>query len=394
MENNTPLELYIHIPFCVKKCLYCDFLSFAADEVTRKKYVEQLIKEIEPCGTRITGRDADAAFPVISVFIGGGTPSSLRPEQICAVTNAVKENFRLLPDAEITIEANPGTLDNKRLRAYKNSGINRLSLGLQSANPGELRELGRIHSWNEFLESYRLAREAGFDNINVDLMSALPGQSFESYADTLECVALLEPEHISAYSLIIEEGTPFYDKYSGRAEALPDEEEDRRMYHHTKEYLAEKGYHRYEVSNYARPGRECIHNVGYWTGVSYLGIGLGASSLMEGQRFSVIREMNDYLDLSREELAEGRQYENREILTEQDEMEEFMFLGLRLTEGIAAKDFKKRFGLNIEEIYGMTIGKLMEDGLMEMTGTKEDRRYRLSEFGLDVSNCVLAEFLL
>ena len=225
-------------------------------------------------------------------------------------------------------------------------------------------------------------------------MSALPGQSFESYADTLECVALLEPEHISAYSLIIEEGTPFYDKYSGRAEVLPDEEEDRRMYHHSKEYLAEKGYHRYEVSNYARPGRECIHNGGYWTGVSYLGIGLGASSLMEGQRFSVIREMNDYLDLSREELAEGRQYENREILTEQDEMEEFMFLGLRLTEGIAAKDFKKRFGLNIEEIYGMTIGKLMEDGLMEMTGTKEDRRYRLSEFGLDVSNCVLAEFLL
>ena len=188
MENNTPLELYIHIPFCVKKCLYCDFLSFAADEVTRKKYVEQLIKEIETCGTRITGRDADAAFPVISVFIGGGTPSSLCPEQICAVMNAVKENFRLLPDAEITIEANPGTLDNKKLRAYKNSGINRLSLGLQSANPGELRELGRIHSWNEFLESYRLAREAGFDNINVDLMSGLPGQSFESYADTLHTV--------------------------------------------------------------------------------------------------------------------------------------------------------------------------------------------------------------
>ena len=216
--NKNTIELYIHIPFCVKKCFYCDFLSFRALAADHEAYVDQLVREIRARGAFCS------ELTVSTVFIGGGTPTVMEPELIRRIMEAVKENFTLEPDAEITIEANPGTLLYNKLPVYHDCGINRVSLGLQSANPGELRELGRIHSWNEFLESYRLAREAGFDNINVDLMSALPGQSLESYADTLECVALLEPEHISAYSLIIEEGTPFYDKYSGRAEALPDEE--------------------------------------------------------------------------------------------------------------------------------------------------------------------------
>lgn len=434
MEKNKPLELYIHIPFCVKKCQYCDFLSFAADEKTKQIYVEQLVKEIRICGNRMTGQGAKTSFPVISAFIGGGTPSSLDHRHITSIMNAVKENFTFLPEAEITIEANPGTLTAEKLHAYREAGINRLSLGLQSANPSELKALGRIHTWNEFLESFRLARASGFENINIDLMSALPGQSFESYADTLECVVLLEPEHISAYSLIIEEGTPFYEKYSSMEEEirkygavrqkgssndptdtashsssgaeilphssapkilpLPDEEEERKMYHYTKEYLAEKGYHRYEISNYSRPGRECVHNMGYWLGTDYLGIGLGAASLAGGERFSVTRDMGQYLALTGEELAAGLQYENRESLTEQEKMEEFMFLGLRLTDGVLARDFEIRFGINIEKIYGEIFGKLMEEGLIQMTGTGDERRYQLTGFGLDVSNCVLAEFLL
>lgn len=418
MEKKKPLELYIHIPFCVKKCQYCDFLSFAADEETKQRYVDQLVKEIGICGKKMTGQGAKASFPVISAFIGGGTPSSLDHRHITSIMNAIKENFTLLPEAEITIEANPGTLTAEKLHAYRKAGINRLSLGLQSANPSELKALGRIHTWNEFLESYRLARAAGFENINIDLMSALPGQSFESYADTLECVVLLEPEHISAYSLIIEEGTPFYEKYSSMEEEirkygavrqkdgsnvmeesqeflpLPDEEEERKMYHYTKEYLAEKGYHRYEISNYSRPGRECVHNIGYWLGTDYLGIGLGAASLAGGERFSVTRDMGQYLALTGEELAAGLQYENRESLTEQEKMEEFMFLGLRLTDGVLARDFETRFGINIEKIYGEIFGKLMEEDLLRMTGTGDERRYQLTGFGLDVSNCVLAEFLL
>lgn len=421
MENKNPLELYIHIPFCVKKCQYCDFLSFAADEETKQRYVDQLVKEIGICGKRMTGQGAKTSFPVISAFIGGGTPSSLDHRHITSIMNAIKENFTLLPEAEITIEANPGTLTADKLHAYRVAGINRLSLGLQSANPSELKALGRIHTWNEFLESFRLARAAGFENINIDLMSALPGQSFESYADTLECVVLLEPEHISAYSLIIEEGTPFYEKYASMEEEirkygavrqkdgsnssfqspavpellpLPDEEEERKMYHYTKEYLAEKGYHRYEISNYSRPGRECVHNKGYWLGTDYLGIGLGAASLAGGERFSVTRDMGQYLALTGEELAAGLQYENRESLTEQEKMEEFMFLGLRLTDGVLARDFEIRFGINVEKIYSEIFGKLMEEGLLRMTGTGEERRYQLTGFGLDVSNCVLAEFLL
>lgn len=392
MEKNRPLELYIHIPFCIRKCLYCDFLSFKTEEKTRERYVEKLLEEIRACGSRMrmTGQGVEAAYPVISVYIGGGTPSTLPHESIRSVMDTIRESFDISPDAEISIEANPGTVDREKMFAYRASGINRLSLGLQSANPTELKKIGRIHTWDEFMESYRLAREAGFDNINIDVMAALPGQSFASYADTLECVTLLKPEHISSYSLIIEEGTPFYDNPPER----PDEEEDRRMYHYTKEYLAQQGYRRYEISNYARPGRECRHNCGYWSGTDYLGIGLSASSLVNRERFSVIREMDRYLELTEEELRAGCQYENRGHLSEQEQMEEFMFLGLRLADGIAAENFRLRFGINIEKVYGETFGKLMEKGLIEMTGREAARRYRLTELGFDVSNCVLAEFLL
>lgn len=391
METNRPLELYIHIPFCVRKCLYCDFLSFTADSEIKKKYVDKLTEEIRACGRRmrITGRGGEVLYPVISVFIGGGTPSTLPHESIVLIMKAVRESFHMAPDAEISIEANPGTVNDEKLLAYRESGINRLSLGLQSANPSQLRALGRIHTWDEFLESFHLARESGFENINVDLMASLPEQDFASYADSLECVALLNPEHISSYSLIIEEGTPFYDC----PPRVPDEEEDRRMYHYTKEFLTGKGYRRYEISNYARPGKECRHNCGYWSGTDYLGIGLGASSLVKGERFSVIREMERYLELTKEELQAGFQYENRGRLSKKEKIEEFMFLGLRMTDGISAENFMKRFGANIEKVYGENLGKLMEQGLIEMTGKEASRQYRLTDLGFDVSNYVLAQFL-
>lgn len=402
------MELYIHIPFCLRKCRYCDFLSFTAEEEIRRRYVDKLTEEIKNSGKQ---------QEISTVFIGGGTPSLLLPEQTEQLLNAVFGSFSVTSSAEISMEANPGTLDGERLAAWKRAGVNRLSLGLQSSCDEELRMLGRIHTWREFRESFHQARLAGFDNINLDLMSALPGQTEESWKETLREAVLLKPEHISAYSLIIEEGTPFYDSY-GAMEAdlekygewseiperrrekysgllpLPGEEADRRMYHFTKEFLRENGYSRYEISNYAKPGRECRHNIGYWDGTDYLGLGLGAASLLTGERFHVTRSMENYLAMTAEDFGRGRQYEDRERLTDRERMEEFMFLGLRLTKGVSAADFERRFGCALESVYGMAVSELQEEELLELAGEGEDRRYRLTERGLDVSNYALAEFLL
>ena len=280
---------------------------------------------------------------------------------------------------------------------------------------GELRLLGRIHTREQFLQSFRAARDAGFNNINVDLMSALPGQSEESWQETLRFVCDLEPEHISAYSLIVEEGTPLYEEYGEMCadlekygdyasmpkrlqtkyegyKCLPDEETDRNMYHHTKTTLAKLGYERYEISNYARPGYACRHNIGYWTGVEYLGLGLGASSLVGGKRFQVTADLNRYLVFTKEELAAGAQYEEIHELSRQERMEEFMFLGLRLTGGVRTAEFERRFGVAMEAVYGEVIERLLKEGLLEAS-VQTDSHIRLTEYGLDVSTYALAEFL-
>ncbi len=275
-------------------------------------------------------------------------------------------------EAEITIEMNPGTVDKEKLRTYREVGINRLSIGLQSALDEELKKLGRIHTFEEFLDTYKLAREAGFHNINIDLMSAIPGQTVESYEYTLRTVAEIKPEHISAYSLIIEEGTPFYERY-GQAqhqEELPGEEDERRMYQMTKEILAQYGYERYEISNYAKKGYACRHNLGYWERAEYLGIGRGASSLMDNQRWI--------------------QGEEREEIDRQGQMEELMFLGLRKMEGVSCAAFEKAFGCTIESVYDEVIQRMKEMGLME----DADGYLRLTERGIDLSNYVMSEFLL
>ena len=361
-----PLGLYLHIPFCISKCKYCDFLSAPSEFQERQDYVESLCRDIRSYW------NLAEAYVVVSIFLGGGTPSVLTPAQIKDIFKSIKETFQLSGEAEITIEMNPGTVDKEKLRTYREVGINRLSIGLQSALDEELKKLGRIHTFEEFLDTYKLAREAGFHNINIDLMSAIPGQTVESYEHTLRTVAEIKPEHISAYSLIIEEGTPFYERY-GQAqhqEELPGEEDERRMYQMTKEILAQYGYERYEISNYAKKGYACRHNLGYWERAEYLGIGRGASSLMDNQRWI--------------------QGEDKEEIDRQGQMEEFMFLGLRKMQGISGIQFENCFGNTIEEIYGDVLEKLEQEKMLEV---KEDK-IRLTKRGIDVSNYVFCEFLL
>lgn len=380
-----PLELYLHIPFCVKKCGYCDFLSGPAPVNVQKQYVEQLIEEIACQSAHYPG------YTVTSVFLGGGTPSVLEPKQILDIMNQVRKYFRFTEDAEVTIEVNPGTVTMEKLAACRDGGINRISIGLQSANDRELKELGRIHTYDEFLKTFQRVRQAGFSNVSVDLMSALPGQTLASWKTTLKNVTMLKPEHISAYSLIIEEGTEFYDKYHGHPELLPDEDQERQMYYLTKQFLHEHGYERYEISNYARSGRECRHNTGYWTGVEYLGLGLGAASYIQGFRFSNEKDLGTYCKMNMQ-AEDVDDYLHKEIikLTEKEKMEEFMFLGLRMMCGVSAQEFQKRFGTGMWDVYGQVIDKLQRNHLIVI----EEPYVRLSEFGIDISNYVLSEFLL
>ncbi len=361
------LELYLHIPFCVKKCKYCDFISRPASDQERQEYVEYLCQKIR------SYRELSKAYEyhVVSIFIGGGTPSILEPVQMSAIFSAVRSTFPVDADAEITIEVNPGTVTKLKLLAYERLGINRLSIGLQSVDNAELRMLGRIHKYEDFLETYEMARALHFDNINVDLMSGIPFQTVEKWKETLIKTAKLNPEHISAYSLIIEEGTPFFDKYGNgkRARELPSEEEERMMYACTKAILEEYGYRRYEISNYAKMGRECRHNLGYWDRAEYLGIGTGAASLLQNYR---ITEGEDPVELSLKE-----------------QMEEFMFLGLRKIAGVSKEKFFRDFGESMDTVYGEVIKKLCSDGLLEEDGDK----VRLTERGIDISNYVMSEFI-
>lgn len=365
------LSIYIHIPFCVRKCLYCDFLSFPMGDT--ESYVNCLRREIT------LRAPALKKYRVISVFFGGGTPSLLPAEGLGKIMDAVRAAFAVSADAEITVECNPGTVTAEKLAYYITCGINRLSIGLQSTDDGELARIGRIHDYETFLETYRLARTAGFCNINVDLMSALPGQTAASYQKTLERVCALSPEHISAYSLILEEGTPLYVNRSDYV--FPDEDEERELYYMTERVLSKAGYHRYEISNYAREGRECRHNKVYWRRGDYLGLGLGASSLIANVRWKNPEDMTAYRE---HKLCEVQR------LSRKEQMEEFMFLGLRLTEGVEEVDFVKAFGVSVDAVYGETVARLAKQDLLVRTGG----RLFLTPRGIDVSNVVFAAFLL
>ncbi|MEE1438823.1 MAG: radical SAM family heme chaperone HemW [Lachnospiraceae bacterium] len=397
MQNKEELSLYIHIPFCVRKCGYCDFLSAPADEKARDRYVQALLMEIE----RYQGTET-ADRKIKTLYIGGGTPSILSVDQLDCIMQKIKYTFNFCDDIEASMEMNPGTASKEKCRALYQMGINRLSIGLQSTNDMELKTLGRIHSYEDFINTYTWCREAGFQNINVDLMAALPYQIVESYTTGLRKIIRLAPEHISAYSLILEEGTPFYQKYNSGCYPLPDEEQERLMYRETEQILAQAGYERYEISNYAKKGYACRHNLVYWQGGDYLGLGLGSSSYMDGVRFHNTTDFNTYVN-------QGAYVEDREELSVQAKMEEFMFLGLRVMAGVSGTEFEKRFGKTMEDVYGDVLRKHEEEGLLQIE-RKEDRKeaaaaepakgktniekVMLTTNGVDVSNYVFADFLL
>lgn len=391
------MGVYLHIPFCVKKCDYCDFLSGPASKQQQKEYVEALKREI------LYEAPAYQSYQIKTIFIGGGTPSILDAESICEILQSMREQYVIDSDAEITIELNPGTAARQKLIQLNAAGINRLSIGLQSADNKELQMLGRIHTYEEFLQTYEWAREAGFRNINVDLMSALPGQCLESWLGTLKSILALEPEHLSAYSLIVEEGTPLcenLDKYA----PVPDEEEDRRMYQQTKQILESHGYQRYEISNYAKTGYECKHNKIYWQrGIehltNYLGLGLGAASTISRRRWKNTSNMDQYLQAflildnqnKQEQFIPERDIkEEMQMLSENDCMEEFMFLGLRMMCGISITEFQNSFGKSIDAVYGKVLQKWTAQGML----ARENDIVKLTDAGIDISNIILADFLL
>ena len=375
-KENSPMEIYIHIPFCIRKCDYCDFLSGPSGPEEQADYVQALLREIQAV-------EEGEGRSVSSIFIGGGTPSVLDERLLGDILREIRNRFKMEEDAEITIEVNPGTANIGKLQAYREMGINRLSIGLQSPEDRELKILGRIHNYGQFLETYQEARTVGFDNINIDLMSAIPDQTYEGWVKNLRTVAELEPEHISVYSLIVEEGTPF----AARKLNLPDEDTEYNMYEATAQILKEYGFEQYEISNYARKGRECRHNVGYWTRQDYLGFGLGASSLYGKERFANTADMKKYLENSKnpEKIRE-----KEPSLTREDEMAEFMFLGLRMTKGISKADFQRCFGCTIESVYGEVLEKYESMELL----LEKDGRIFLSREGIHVSNSIMAEFLL
>lgn len=415
------LELYVHIPFCVKKCEYCDFLSFPTDQSTKEAYIRALCDEIRFFGKAFADRE------ISTVYIGGGTPSSLSKELSAKLLDTIGESFSVRRDVEASIECNPGTLTEGKLLTYKAAGMNRISLGLQSADEGELKLLGRVHTFEDFLRSYDLARKTGFDNINVDVMSGLPMQSLESYYQTLQKVIRLRPEHISAYSLIIEKGTPFYDKYKFDAvkqeagiptEFLPSEDDAYRMTKLTQRVLAEARYGQYEISNYAKEGFACRHNIGYWQRKNYLGVGLGAASLLDNVRYSNTRDLGEYLkqaarlhSLKPTELSQRPDFDAESAhrlhkysgswfgtnlhceanpISRKAQMEEFMFLGLRMVNGVKRADFEAAFSLPIEAIYRRELENLQKEQLLEIHGGE----IYLTDRGMDLSNYAMAKFLL
>lgn len=368
------LGIYIHIPFCISRCRYCGFYSNAMNETAgareaQNTYVQWLIMKI-----RESGEMYRKQYLVDTVFIGGGTPTILQPEAIEAIMGAIRESFAVESDAEITIESNPKTLTARNLKRYKETGINRLSIGAQSFDDSILKTLGRTHNVADFMETYEMARKCGFDNINIDLMFAIPGQTMNQWMDTVDMAIEMKPEHISFYSLQIEEDTPFYEDYlEGNLIPISDDM-DRHMYHDAIAKFRAAGYNHYEISNMAKPEYECRHNIKYWSFDEYLGIGDSASSFMNGIRFT---------EKPREEYHEN---------DFDDNVGEFMFTGLRKTAGISKKEFKELFGRDFWDVYGIrrqrldeffNSGKLIEDGDI----------IRLSEEGIDVSNQIMAMFV-
>jgi len=375
------LSLYIHIPFCVQKCLYCDFSSWGNCESEFESYTKSLCDEIKINASLYKDYNVD------TVFIGGGTPTILPPKLLGKIADSIFNNYNINNNVEFTCEANPGTVDAYKLGEMKQMEINRLSFGFQAWQNNLLKTLGRIHDRDTFLRNLAEAKNAGFKNINCDLMFSLPNQTLDDWQETLEKVTALDIQHISAYSLIVEEGTPFYRMHEEGKLNLPDEETDRKMYYLANEILKDKGYERYEISNYARKGFESRHNITYWETRPYIGFGLGSHSYFNGERFHNTYDMKKYIS------SKGQMHllrEENELLTEEMKMEEFMFMGLRMTKGIEREEFRIRFKKDIDDIYKKEIESLKADKLL----FEKDGRIALTERGTDISNMVFEKFIL
>lgn len=374
------ISLYIHIPFCAQKCLYCDFPSFARKDHLRKAYIEALNKEI------ISLREKHNNLEINTIFIGGGTPSVLEANELeCLLKEVAKLN--MAKDIEYSMECNPGNLTEEKLEVMKKYGVNRISMGLQAKQDNLLKGLGRIHNYKTFKENFLLAKKVGFNNINVDLMFGLPNQSLNEWEETLREIISLEPAHISAYSLIIEEGTAFYNLYENDKLKLPTEEEERKMYHLAKKILEENGFNQYEISNYAKEGKECRHNLAYWNMDNWIGVGSAAASYINGKRIKNISSVEEYINSIKDK---GEAVEEIINNSKNDNMEEFMFMGLRKINGIDENEFKNRFSMNINDVYGEILNKYIGERLL----IRESGRIFLSEKGIEISNVIMADFLL
>lgn len=370
--------LYIHIPFCKQKCWYCDFPSFPCKEYLMEEYIEALIKEIN---NRI-----DNNINIKTIFIGGGTPTYLSSEQLLKLGKKITE-LNLNKNIEFSVEANPGTLSEDKLKALKSIGVNRLSMGLQAVQDYHLKAIGRIHTFKEFKENFKMARKIGFDNINVDLMFGLPNQTLQEWIDTLNTICNLNPEHISAYGLILEEGTAFYKLYENDKLNIPDEEIERKMYKATLEVLNRNGYEQYEISNFSKKHRECTHNLIYWNLDEYIGVGSGSSSYLDNLRISNESNIEKYIEsINDGKYGAQEQFEN----SIKDNMEEFMFMGLRKIKGISIENFQKKFNKNIYQVYGEIINKHKKLNLLE----EKDGNIALTSKGIEISNFVMSDFII
>lgn len=383
--SKQPIGIYIHVPFCVRKCYYCDFLSAPVDERTKEQYVQAVKEEIYSYQENLK------AYQIQTIYFGGGTPSLLTAAQLQEILFCILEVGEIQDPSslEITVEVNPKTMDCKKWKVYREMGVNRISMGLQSSHDEELKLLGRVHSYDDFCRCFEEARSSGFQNISIDVMSALPNQTLEQYTETLERVCALQPEHISSYSLIIEEGTAFWEQYGpGKSleQQLPGESLEREMYKKTKTILEEYGYRRYEISNYAKKNFESRHNTSYWIGTSYLGIGLGAASYFDKSRYENTRDLETYITHA---ANSEKRVVHKEVLTREDQMSEFMFLGLRCMKGISRKTFAQKFGHEVEEVYKNEIASLLEKKLLYCT----EAGYALTDYGIDVSNYVFMHFV-
>lgn len=363
--------LYIHIPFCVKKCEYCDFVSFPGMEREHDAYISALISEM----AEYRGAAAD------TVFIGGGTPTALTAAQLSRVLGAIGENFSIAPDAEFTIECNPGTVTDEKIQALISGGVNRVSVGVQSFNDAELKAIGRIHTAGTARDTILRLHEAGISNISLDLMASLPYQTKDSFMSTLDTAVSLPVRHISVYSLIVEDGTPIKKKYDEGIYAEPDEDTDRELYRLTADLLKAHGFFRYEISNYAQPGSESRHNLNYWDSGEYYGLGLAAHSYLDGVRGYNTDDIKKYLA--------GHFRAGQTRLTDSDRRGEFMMLGLRKTAGVSAAAFRELFGRELTDAYPEAIEKFTRAGALEF----RDGFLRLTDRGLDIANTVMCEFI-